>query len=262
MPRILPVSVQENLDGAQEHFDALGSEIMAFGEREPYAIVHEHNADFTKHTLRFQFREPFPAARWGRKFGDGLNSLADALDHLVYAIAIRESGIDPPPDSGILQFPVWTNFQQSDPPMWRVANLSDPVRTAIKAEQPDPSHPEVSLLWQLYQFNSSKKHRVIHMTTTRHTVAQVLVEGLVPGTKTTITWHLVGLENEAPFMTVACAVPSSDVQMGSVAEGLVGVERIGGNGKPEDFLPLGNVCDELTTGAVGIIDRVAEAAGL
>lgn len=257
----LPLSVQENLDGAQEHFEALEAEVMAFWEREPYAIVHEHDPDFTQHTLRFVFSEPFPAARWGRMFGDGLHSLADALDHLVYAIAIHESGSDPPPDDRVLLFPVWTNFQKPAPSMWRVATLSEPVRAAIEAEQPDPIRPEDSLLWQLYQFNSAKKHRVIHMSSTHHSAGRVDASGIPPG-EHRFTWHLVGLEDEAPFLTIDLAKPAPDMQMGSETTGYIAVQRISGQGRPEDLLPLGDLCDALLAGTRGIVSRVATAAGI
>jgi hypothetical protein len=259
----LPESVRLNLNSAHKHFRALERKIDRYSERHPYRIVHEHNAEFTEHTLRFVFDKPFPSGPWGHDFGEGIENLADALDNLIYAIAVRENGGSAPPvDADILQFPVWTNFKNAEPPMWRVASLSKDVRAAIRAEQPDPNRPEDSALWYLYKLNSSKKHKTVHLTTTRHETAQILVEGLVPESRCTLTWHRIGLENEAPFLVLASAVPQPDVQMGSAAEGFVGVERIGGHGKPEDFLPIGNLCAGLEAGTRGIIDRVVAAAKL
>lgn len=260
MARDLLISVRERLTGAQEEFERLQREVEAFADREPYRVVQEHNPEFTQHTLRLVFDEPFPGIRWGRMFGSGVQHLRSALDHLIYAIAIHESGTDPPPKATILAFPSPTNPKKGAP-MWRVASLSEKVRAAIQGEQPDPDRPHTSPLWHLDEFNRPDKHRTVHFTMVRTAQAQVLVDDLTPG-QHTFTWHVVALEDEAPFLTITSEHPSPDVKMGSASAGFVGVERVGWHGKPKEFLPIGNVCEDLTTGTLGIVERVATTAGL
>jgi hypothetical protein len=254
-----PPSVAEMLRGADEDFKVLLSEIAAFFERKPYEVVTEHNADFTKHTQHLKFKEPVPSRRWGRKFYLGVQQLRSALDHLIYAIAIHESGQDPPPDAEKLAFPVMTN--PPDIPMWKVASLSGPVKAAILGLQPDPKNVEDSTLWQLEKFNAADKHRVLRMTLS-HTV---FGSGWVSdhgGGNLTLTWHRVALESEAPFREVTTEHPAPNVKMGAMLVPEVSVERVGGHGQPEDFLPVKPVIRKLGSATLYMIDTVLDAAGL
>jgi hypothetical protein len=253
----LPDSVAEMLRGADEEFKALHSEIDAFFERKPYEVVTYHNANFTKHSQCLRFVEELPALRWSRKFYIGVQQLRSAVDHIIYAIAVKENGgVEPPPNADKLAFPIMTN--PPDVPMWKVATLSDEVKAAIQRAQPDPNNLDGSVLWQLEKFNAPDKHRILRVA-----VAQVgFGMGAVHGAngRTTFTWHFVPLKEEAPFYVVTTERPSPNVKMRTEFAPYVCIERVNGGGQPEDFIPLMGAIHQLRSGAHIIIGRVAAAA--
>lgn len=256
----LPWSVRESLEGAHEHFERLRAEIRALDEPERHTVRHEANEDLTGHRWTYILDPPFPGKRLGRMFGDGLNNLADALDHLVYAIAIYESGEDPPPDARVLQFPVM--LDPPNIPMWRVNSLSEPVRTAILLEQPYPSDLEGSSLWQLAKLTNSKKHRVIHLTTTRYISSEVEIIGVDDEVAFDAFWEFGPLEGHTPFLTVMCDRPQPNVNVKGRAAADIGIQWIGRDDTRQDLVPLRRVIGTLEPGVRRVIERVANAARL
>jgi hypothetical protein len=255
-----PPSVRAKLDRAQEHFDAIQTEIAAFDELNPYRTVHDHNADFTEHYLHLRLVEPFPGERWGCIFGDGVQNLRSALDHLVYAIAIRESGQDPPPEYRRLMFPVL------DPPkplpMSKIRTLSKPVQAAIVAEQPDSNRLDDSLLWQLDQLNVADKHRVIHVTLTQSDFGGYRIEGGTPKAPMKVTWNLRPLDGKAPLLRLTFESPQPNVKVSATGTGLIGVERIGIRKRVKAFRPIGNLANDLSAQVRAIIERVGRVGGV
>lgn len=257
----LPASVQAKLDRAQQHIDKLLAKIEAFDSRQPYAFVQDHNADLTEHYLHLRLVEPFPSAVWGCILGDAVHNLRSALDHLVYAIAIRQNeGREPPPDHTRLMFPIL------DPPkplpMGKIRTLSEPVRAAIEREQPDPAHLVNSPLWTIDQLDIADKHRVIHMTLTHSEYERFRIKPSIPCTFVP-TWNMRPLDGRAPLLTLAFDRPVPKVKMGSVGTGLIGIDWI----DPTDpnsiiFWPVGNLMAFLKAGVVSTIGRVAEASSL
>lgn len=255
----LPASVDEMLRGADEQFEMLRSEVAAFfGEPKPYEVVTEHHNNFTEHTQRLVFTEPFPGKRWSRMFYLGVQQLRSALDHMIYAIAVHESREDPPPNADTLAFPVMTN--PGDIPMWKVSYLSDPVKAVIKDAQPHLDL-ERNTLWQLEKFNAPDKHRFLRMSLSRSPTNFGSMTG-GGGGKVTSQWHLVALESEAPSRTVRTEHPAPDMKMDSIITPEVCVERVGGNGQAEDFVPMGAVAGELRAFAHDFVARLARAADI
>lgn len=254
------MSVQTELDGAQEDFDGLRSEIVAFGQREPYRLIREHNPDMTEQTYRVEFVERPPTLRWGRLFGSGVQHLRNSLDHLVYAIAIHESGIDPPPDHNVLMFPV---LNPPNPfPARRIRSLSGDVRAAIQAEQPDSDHLHDSPLWRLEEFNRSSKHRAVSVAATRIANAALPISGAIPGAQVTVNWRVGSVEDKAPFLTITFDRPQPDVQMQFEGALYVSVRGIGRRGDPANYPPVFETAEALRLDTRGIIARVSSAAGL
>lgn len=251
-------SSMTKLERAEEHFKTLRAEIAAFGERQPYRVVRQSNADHTEHTLQLTFNERPPLQRWGAILGDGVQALRSALDHAVYAVAVFESDQVEPPDANVLMFPIAESPSQF--PNWRVKSLSEPVRAFIKREQPDPDRLDDSVLWRLEEINRSDKHRVIHIGGVLPAVAQVPISGLIPGTKCTVSTRVDRLEDGAPFLTLTCERPSPDVQMDVDITLFVGVERVSKGRGNKQFTPVENVIDVLHGAVLSVIERLAASA--
>jgi hypothetical protein len=255
----IPRSVRSKLDRAQQHIDTLLAEIDAFDRRKPYAFMQDHNAEMTEHYLHLLLVEPFPDAAWGCILGDAVHNLRSALDHLVYAIAVRRNkGGDPPPDERRLMFPI---FDPPKPlPMGKVKTLGDEVGAAIEAEQPDPAQLVNSALWTLDQLDIADKHRAIRVALLYSDTGAFTVRP-EPIDK---RWNQRPFSGKAPFFTAVYDRPVAEVEMESAGTGLVGIEGIEPTPDPDTaiFWPMGNLTAFLRAGVDGIIERVGTAAGL
>jgi hypothetical protein len=155
-------SVDAKLAMAEEHLGRLQEDFARIGEQKGNAIFFQHNADSTEVTLWIRF-DPPPGVRWGGIIGDHANNLRSALDHMVYAIAVGESGQEPPPEEHRLQFPIadleknWKNVK------YHIDSLSDPVRALIQGEQPYKRRKgrELVSLSVLGALTNRDKHRTI-----------------------------------------------------------------------------------------------------
>ena len=100
-------SVEAKLQRAQQHIQNLQDEIAPWMAKASYIISPQVNGDSTRYSLIAHLvgKEP-PLQRWTLMAGDSLHNLRCALDHLVYAIAVHESGTEPPPDGNKLMFPI------------------------------------------------------------------------------------------------------------------------------------------------------------
>lgn len=254
-------SVQAKLDRSKQHIKNLGAQIDRFDRSQPYRITEDHNPERTEYYLRFALTKPFPALRWAGLLGDAIQNMRSALDHLIYAIAIAQSGYNPPPEHRRLMFPVL------DPPrplpMNRIASLSKDVRAAVQREQPDPANLTESNLWRLDQLNLADKHRLLHPTLTFTHYSALMVKPSIACTFTP-SWNLQPLDDRAPLLRLVFDRVVPEVEMGSHAEGLVCIQGIAADGQPNpsEFWVVGNLLTDLHASTRGILDRVAEAAGL
>ena len=88
--------VNAKLSRAKEHTQAVKDEVAAWMNTRPNSLTPKANADFTRWALVISVLKPADLVRWTLIVGHAINDLRSALDHLVYAIAIHESGANPP----------------------------------------------------------------------------------------------------------------------------------------------------------------------
>src|SRR5277367_3896862 len=91
---------------AEEHFLAFQAELGEWTQADPYHVKKEHNKETGRHTLVVKIEKPAPIDRWSLIASDCVHNLRSALNHLVYALAIKNTGTNPPPNSRSLQFPI------------------------------------------------------------------------------------------------------------------------------------------------------------
>src|SRR2546423_118876 len=89
-------SVRAKLTRSQEHAQAVKNEAQAWTDRHPYTLIEKTNSDYTRFSLILRVNEAPPIQRWSLMVADCISNLRTALDHLVYAIAIHESGSTAP----------------------------------------------------------------------------------------------------------------------------------------------------------------------
>lgn len=250
------------VERAGELFEGLLHETMAFGDGLGVDLEWTHNDDATEHYLRVVFERQPPLQRWGLIFGEMAHHLRSALDHAVYAIAVAESGVNPPPQAGSLAFPIDDPSSGSPSGLGRVAGLSEPVQQVVREAQPDPQRYLDSALWDLAKLNNVDKHRIVNMTSMRLGQSDFRLGGLAPGTETTLTWRATGVEAAEPMVTVRCTVPSPDLRIDNLNfQMLPAVDRTAWGRGPLDVAPIEPYAADLGGVVIDVLDRLFAAVG-
>jgi hypothetical protein len=150
---------------AKEHFAALGTEIKAWAESSPMAIVKEKDAEGRGHTVFAEIVRRPPLNRWSLIAGDCVHNLRSALDSLVYGIAVHETGANPPGDEKTLQFPITSSLTEFEKQKYRIKSLSPALQFEIEKTQPyNVPHPELPPLLSLLNFfDNFDKHRMLNV---------------------------------------------------------------------------------------------------
>jgi len=153
---------------AQEHFRIFDSELGEWTESKPYSILQKSDPEGCRHTLVLELKRPFPADKWSLIAGDCIHNLRCALDHLVYALAVKNSGTNPPQDANRLQFPIASSLEQFEKQRDRIKGLSDKAQTFIEQRQPynvrtKKMPPQLAILSGL---DNADKHRLLTVTFT------------------------------------------------------------------------------------------------
>lgn len=221
--------VTAKFDRAGEHFHTLGDEILAWGNGDPAPLTlrSEPESAAFQHRIYVRFVVKPNIVRWGLLFGDGVHNLRSALDHLVYALAVRETGLNPPPKFGVLQFPIRDDLTKWTDNDDRLHGLSQPMRAFIKSVQPfqaEPQHPHSDRLWTLSEFDNADKHRAIRPVgiVPNELELPMGVErgGIIP----IATAHNVPLDKNEAMIATVTGVSRTKMQDHGRAQMTVGVE--------------------------------------
>ena len=154
------------LGRAEEHLDTFKTEFQKWSDSEPYVITKKCNSDGSHHGLVIDIMNPPPQDRWSLIAGDCIHNLRSALDTVVYAVAVRESGVSPPPNADKLQFPITDCPEAFEVQRKRrIASLSVKTQAWIERAQPynRPHKTNPPLLRILSEFSNSDKHRTLNV---------------------------------------------------------------------------------------------------
>jgi hypothetical protein len=159
-------SVNAKLRRANEHLNSVHQEAVSRLQPQDYSASKQINANRTRFSWVFHAHKGTDFETLSLQFADCVHNLRCALDHLVYTIAIHESGNNPPPEANRLAFPLACNTAQFQDAKRSIKSLSLPVRTAIESVQPyNRPHPDFPpLLGLLGEFDNMDKHRLLRVT--------------------------------------------------------------------------------------------------
>jgi hypothetical protein len=129
-------SWQSKLARAEYHIDTLARVTDEWGETNPLTFEHEVNSNATEHTFRIRVTSPADSWGWAAILGDALHNLRGALDHIVFALAMAQTGKDPPGDERTLAFPICRDPTYFNRQRYRIKSLDDPTQAAIERLQP------------------------------------------------------------------------------------------------------------------------------
>ena len=97
---VLPIdSVKARIGNAEEYLDTLKNQIKSWMDENPYSVAIKTNSDFTRYSFILNIEKKPPLQKWSLMASDIVHNLRCALDYLVYAIAVYESGKEVPPNN-------------------------------------------------------------------------------------------------------------------------------------------------------------------
>jgi hypothetical protein len=149
------------LDRAQEHIDAIDAELRRFLDRDPYEFLPpEPHPDLRQIWCWVKVKEQVPA-NCSAMASDAIHNMRALLDNLMYALAVKHTGQDPPPFDGSIAFPIHTKSTMWNPNSRKVGSIDPRARAIVESFQPyhrgqgSHEHP----LWVLHELSNLDKHR-------------------------------------------------------------------------------------------------------
>ena len=211
-------SVNLKLSRAEEHFQALKSEIFAYFHHGPYRYAERVSDDFTKYSIVVTRSEcEPPIERWGLMTGDCVHNLRCALDHLIYAIAVFKHG-DPPPDADSLAFPIALkpNAFSSYRGKLSMGTLDNAVWTCLEGLQPDiRNNPDLPAFLEIISvLDNRDKHRLVQLTIASPEEYDIGFDftGVMPGSKYIDEVYYGDLHNGTEVHSITFECPTRNVK--------------------------------------------------
>jgi tetratricopeptide (TPR) repeat protein len=183
--------------------------------------------------------------------GGGAFDQLHALDYLVYAVAVQESGENPPPDFKKLQFPITDSPALFEKSKWRIESLSPKIQDVIESLQPyKRPHPTVPpLLAILRDFNDSDKHRLLHVLINATPQGQFRNIGHVPeGVNISVEIYQPssGIEDKAEIAAIIFSEPTPDVNYQLMADFVIAMSHAPNPGTGVPWSDIGSIVIRLT----------------
>jgi hypothetical protein len=164
------------LGRAREHFETIKAEVIEWRDSRPYSIRRQSNPETGRHTIIVELRSS-PFERWSLIAGDCVSNLRSALDHLIYAFAVRDTGKAVPPQDRKLQFPICDSRAAFDLEVkkGRISGLGSKAEALIESAQPyhRSNVNSLHILTVIREFNDLDKHRLLNVALTHVTQGKI-----------------------------------------------------------------------------------------
>lgn len=172
MPFLEFVGCRERIARAEIHRKAFAEEWNSFVEDEPYGPSLVIAPDGTG-SLSIHGRYDHLPSIFALELGEMLYQLRAALDGAIYACAIRDTGMNPPPSARTLEFPVCSTSEQFQSAGVKIAPLAAKRKKIVESVQPYMApaalKPELSIfnlnraLQILNDWARVDRHRTLHL---------------------------------------------------------------------------------------------------
>ena len=156
-------SVNKKLWRAHQHAEALNLSIETW-QNDGFEVRTHRDPEGCTFVVGVEFSRPAPLQEWALLLGDAVHNWRSALDHAVYAMAIHDSGTNPPPGDDKIMFPV----AESEADFLgqagrRLAALSQESIDAVESVQPYNRPNSQPGLRRLAALDNEDKHRSIRV---------------------------------------------------------------------------------------------------
>ena len=211
------------LDGADERLNKLKEEIHRGAVTDLLKFGTERDAEGRVIVLVKELAQVPP--EWHVWIGECVHDIRSALDHLAFALNIRGSRSEPPPNHRRSQFPLYTEAdrfalmaEMSDRERCMIGYFPEGARTLVERLQPYHARDQSDLsesaswLWVLAELSNIDKHR--HFPITAVFPDLITHPGAVEGHAVADikSWH-IPLQVGAPIMRlVVPSLPSSTTE--------------------------------------------------
>jgi hypothetical protein len=128
-------------------------------ERQPHDIEVVHQGQGV-HIIRVIENEPIPAEFAGL-FGEWLYNLRASLDYVIWAAAAYMSGTLPPPNEGVLQYPIYDDEAAWNRNLYRLKALPEHQQQRLKEMQPFASDLDANFLGWINRLARIDRHRTL-----------------------------------------------------------------------------------------------------
>lgn len=184
--------------------------------RDPYVISHKSNAEGSRYSFIVDIKTPPPLEQWSLIAGDCVHNLRSALDSALYATAIHDSGVNPPPDAGRLQFPICDTEAAFDKEKSRrkLSNLSVKAQVWIERAQPynRTYKDSPSLLRILREFDNTDKHRLLNVTLLAVSNGKVKFIPPLGNIIPTLNCRTTSVQSGKEFMSLTLSSPKRELK--------------------------------------------------
>ncbi|MGD1026380.1 hypothetical protein [Candidatus Binatus soli] len=147
---------------AEEHAQALDTEIAQFLDSQPYSVVREFDANQCKYLFRLKVLKTIPQERLACIIGDCIHNARSALDYIAWRLAGSDL------DDRQTLWPVFlepAGFEKRGLP--RLTRMHPDAVAEIRRLQPyNRGYGEPSALWTLHDLDARDKHKLLTMTQT------------------------------------------------------------------------------------------------
>jgi hypothetical protein len=240
---------------AREHLDSFKAELAEWCKGDPYSISKESNSDGSRHCARINIQKAPGLHRWSLIGGDCVHNLRSALDHVVYGLAIQNSGSNPPPKSRTLEFPIFDSAHGFRTKISRIDPISDRAKAYIEGCQPYKSgNTDRSFcLRALNEFNNADKHRLLNVAVSRMGSGEIKFSALNIRPPERVVWNINAIEDGMELVYFLCVPPQPYVNFKVEVSVLITVSHVRA---PNGALisPLVSVLDCLYSTVANVVD--------
>jgi hypothetical protein len=204
-------SVFAKLHRSTENFEEVKTRVSTRLNSGEFRVSMQLNADATEHVWKIHAPNGTDFTDVSVCVGDCLHNLRSALDHLVYAIAVHESGQNPPPKESTLAFPLANDPAEFKKAKNRIATLSSGAQDVIEQMQPynRNTNGKASAVGVLAKLDDIDKHRLLQLVALMpHSTSLGGFENVVGEKKMSIVdWPKVGLSDGTVICTMSFSSP-------------------------------------------------------
>jgi hypothetical protein len=155
-------SAHKKLWRAHQHAEALNESISSWQDADHEIVLDRLSASTV--VVGVAFERSAPIQDWALLLGDAVHCWRSALDHAVYAMAVHDTGQNPPPGERALCFPIQCTPEKFGRRISRdLPGLKESSVAAVESVQPYRRATRQPGLLRLADLDNQDKHRSIRV---------------------------------------------------------------------------------------------------